>query len=101
MLKGRRWRWYAVMAGCVIAAFLAPQAIIAPWLWTVTLWSQLGTRERRFGTAPIVFSAPSPARAQLFATYAGAVAIASSTRPWSARIMSVISAASRSFCRLL
>ncbi len=73
LLSGRKWWWYAVMAGCLIAGYAAPAAMIAPWLWAVTLWSQLGNRERRFGTVAMVFSAPSPARGQLLASYAGGV----------------------------
>ena len=76
LLLGQRWWWYVGMAGCLIASFVAPEAILAPWLWPVTLWSQLGTRERRYGTAAMVFSAPSPARAQLLATYVGGMALA-------------------------
>ena len=76
LLLGQRWWWYVGMVGCLIASFVAPEAGIAPWLWPVILWSQLGTRERRFGTAAMVFSAPSPARAQLLATYTGGVAMA-------------------------
>jgi hypothetical protein len=73
LLSGRKWWWYAVMAGCLIASFATPAAIVAPWIWPVTLWSQLGTREKQFGTSAMVFSAPSPARGQLFASYAGGV----------------------------
>ena len=76
LLSGRKWWWYGGMAACVIASFATPVAIMAPWLWPVTLWSQLGTREKRFGTGAMVFSAPSPARGQLFATYAGGVIVA-------------------------
>ncbi len=46
---------------------------LTPWLWAVTLWSQLGSREKRFGTGAMIFSAPSPGRGQLLATFAGGV----------------------------
>lgn len=74
MLKGRRWWWYAVMAGLIVASAAVQDAegraftAAATLLWPVLVWSQLGTRENRFGTGPLMFSSPQPLRKQLTAT---------------------------------
>jgi hypothetical protein len=74
MLKGRRWWWYAVMAGLIVASAAVPDPsaragiIAVTLLWPVLVWSQLGTRENRFGTGALMFSSPEPLRKQLTAT---------------------------------
>ena len=74
MLKGRRWWWYAVMASLIVASAAVSDAneragiVAATLLWPVLVWSQLGTRESRFGTGPLMFSSPEPLRKQLTAT---------------------------------
>lgn len=79
MLKGRRWWWYAVMAGLILASAAVPDAngraamVAATLLWPVLVWSQLGTRENRFGTGALMFSSPEPLRKQLTATLAAGI----------------------------
>lgn len=64
MLKGRSRLWYAGVLGLIAAGVLVSpenaRAVILPiaWLWPLLLWSSLGCRENRHGTAEIVFSAP-------------------------------------------
>jgi len=74
LLKGQRWWWYGIAAGFIVAGFFVPEAgrkIVLPltWIWPVLLWSSLGTREARFGTDGLVFSAAWPLRRQLPATW--------------------------------
>lgn len=74
MLKGRRWWWYAVMAGLIVATAIVPDAsaragiAVVTLLWPVLVWSQLGTRESCFGTGSLMFSSPEPLRKQLTGT---------------------------------
>jgi hypothetical protein len=81
-LKGRRWWWYAVgiglAAGCLFAPVEVSRGVLLPfaWFWPVLVWSQMGSREARFGTGGLVFSAPHAAPRQLTATYIAGVAIA-------------------------
>lgn len=74
MLKGRRWWWYAGMVSLIVASAAVADAngragmVAATLLWPVLIWSQLGTRENRFGTGALMFSSPEPLRKQLTAT---------------------------------
>jgi len=74
LLKGQRWWWYGIAAGLIVAGLLVPEEgrkIVLPltWIWPVLLWSSLGTREARFATDGLVFSAAWPLRRQLPATW--------------------------------
>lgn len=76
-------RWWALVAlGLAIAMLFAPLAVsrqvLAPiaWVWPLTLWSALGTRESRHGTAGLLFSAPQPLARQLPAAFLAGMAIA-------------------------
>lgn len=75
LLKGRPWWWYAGAIGLVVACALNPAAVtgqwILPmaWLWPLLLLSELGTRERRFGVAALLRSAPRAIRRQLPAAW--------------------------------
>ncbi len=79
MLKGKRRWWYAVMAGLIVASAAVPDGngraamVAATFLWPVLVWSQLGTRENRFGMGALMFSSPEPLRKQLTATLAAGV----------------------------
>lgn len=79
--RGLRW-WYAGPLAAVFAAIFAPlsgvHAIVLPlaWFWPVLQWSKLGTRELRYGTEGIFFSAPHPIARQLFATWIAGVMLA-------------------------
>jgi hypothetical protein len=62
------------MASLIVASAAVSDAneragiVAATLLWPVLVWSQLGTRESRFGTGPLMFSSPEPLRKQLTAT---------------------------------
>lgn len=81
-LKGRRWWWYAVGAGlfggCLFAPIDISRGVLLPfaWFWPLFVWSQMGTRESRWRTGAMVFSAPHAAPRQLAATYLAGVAVA-------------------------
>mgnify|MGYP001216232948 CR=1 FL=1 len=81
IVRGLRW-WYIGPLGFTIAAFTAPlsgvHAIVLPlaWFWPVLHWSKLGTRETRYGTEGIFFSAPHPLGRHLFATWIAGVMLA-------------------------
>ncbi|MES1243292.1 MAG: ABC transporter permease [Acidobacteriota bacterium] len=81
-LQGQRWWWYAAAAGLVIAGLAAPiegvkQAVLPiAWIWPILVWSPLGNREARFGTAELLFSAPRPVGRQLPAAWLAGVLVA-------------------------
>ena len=85
MLQGQRWWWYAVAAGLFIASLAAPldsvRSVILPlaWLWPILRWSALGTRESRYGTDGLVFSAAHPLGRQLPAVWVAGVLLAVAT----------------------
>ncbi len=82
MLKGHRWWWYAGAAGLILATLLVPLEIMhqrllpIAWVWPVLIWSSMGTRETRYATDQIVFSAAYPLQRQLPATWLAGVIIA-------------------------
>lgn len=82
LLKGQRWWWWAGAAGFWIATLTAPleavQQIVLPlaWLWPLLLWSSLGSREIRWDTTALLFSAARPLGRQLPATWLAGVALA-------------------------
>ena len=80
LLKGQRLWWYAVAAGLVLAQLFSPVEearllLIAAWAWPALIISGLGSRETRFGTRPVVFSAPRPVTRQLTAAWLAALAV--------------------------
>jgi hypothetical protein len=82
MIQGLGWWWYAVALGLWIAS-VAMDATSArrdlfPFLciWPVLLWSGMGTRERRYRTGSILFSAPRPLARQLPATWGAGFIVA-------------------------
>jgi hypothetical protein len=84
LLKGQRWWWHAVAAGLIVAGFAVPEEgwrIVLPltWIWPILLWSSLGSREARFATDGLVFSAAWPLRRQLPATWLAGVLLALTT----------------------
>ncbi len=84
LLKGRRWGWYLVAAGLFVAGLAVPEEgrrIVLPltWIWLVLLWSSLGSRESRFATDGLVFSAAWPLKRQLPATWLAGVLLALAT----------------------
>ncbi|HSS52877.1 MAG TPA: ABC transporter permease, partial [Thermoanaerobaculia bacterium] len=84
LLKGQRWWWYGIAAGLIVAGLLVPEEgrkIVLPltWLWPVLLWSALGTREARFATDGLIFSAAWPLQRQLPATWLAGFLLAIAT----------------------
>ena len=82
MLKGRKWWWYAVAAGLIIACAATPDAsargilLACAWLWPVLMWSSMGVREVRDQTSQLLFSAPHPIARQLPAVWFAGVVLA-------------------------
>lgn len=82
MLKGQSLLWYAGALALNLACLLNPSEHVQPyllvtvWIWPILVWSQMGVRERRFGTEQMLFSVPRPALRQLPATWLAGVVIA-------------------------
>ncbi len=85
MLRGHAWWWYAAEAALFIACLASPLAVarsgVLPfaWLLPVLVWSQMGSREARFSTGALIFSAPHAAPRQLVGCYAAGVLVAALT----------------------
>jgi hypothetical protein len=80
MLKGMSHWWYLVAAGLVVAGIATPLAVsrtllVAAWIWPLPLWSQMGTRESRYATQSLIFSAPSFLWRQLPAAWLAGVVV--------------------------
>jgi hypothetical protein len=79
--KGRRW-WWIIALGLAAACLLAPVPVTRAWLlpfawiWPIFRWSEMGTREARFGTDAILFASPRPIRRQLPAAWAAGFVLA-------------------------
>ena len=82
MLWGRPWWWYTVATGLFAACLFTPLAdarsgiILVAWLWPALLWSQLGTRESRFSTQALIFSAPHAFPRQVMVSWTAGVLLA-------------------------
>lgn len=82
MLQGLGAWWYIVAlglwTGSVAADAASARADIYPFLmiWPALLWSGMGTREKRFRTGSILFSAPRPLARQIPATWGAGFAVA-------------------------
>ena len=79
-LKGQRWWWYAIATGLVIVQLFSTLEatrflLLAAWVWPVLILSGLGSRESRFDTRQIVFSAPRPLMNQLPAAWLAAFVV--------------------------
>lgn len=85
MLKGHRWWWYAVAGGLFVASVASPLdatrggVAVAALIWPVLVWSQMGTREARFGTAALIFSSERSLWRQLPAVWIAGVVVAAAT----------------------
>jgi hypothetical protein len=85
MLQGQKWWWYAVAAGLFIGCLASPTEvgrtgiIGAAWIWPALLWSQMGTREARFSTGSLIFSAQRVFPRQLLAAWTAGVVVAVAT----------------------
>jgi len=84
-LRGLPRIWGLVALGLAIAALLAPltgvKMVVAPiaWVWPLLVWSQLGTRDARTGTAGLFDSSPRPLARQIPAAWLAGVAVAAVT----------------------
>ncbi len=82
MLKGKAWWWYTVATGLLIAEVSSPQVaarqgvLLAAWIWPITIWSQMGCREKRAATEPLLFSSPGALTRQLPALWTAGVVVA-------------------------
>jgi hypothetical protein len=82
MLQGRPAVWLVVAAGLIIAGLLSDTAFARQWLlpcawiWPLTLWSAMGTREAQHATEQIIFSTPHPLRHQFAAMWLAGVIVA-------------------------
>lgn len=61
-LFGRRWWWYSIAIGLLIAEFLAPLEVsrgpilASAWMWSVFVWSPMGARESLYSARQLLFS---------------------------------------------
>jgi hypothetical protein len=85
LVKGRgRW-WILGAAGLLVAGLASPladarhQVLAFTWLWPVLLWSPLGNREAKTGTAPFLFAVPRPVGPPLFAAWLAGATVALAT----------------------
>ena len=82
MLKGRRWWWYTVASGLVIASLASPRAdvrgglLVAAWLWPIFGWSQMGCRDAQNSTRPLILSSERSLSRQLPALWTAGVLVA-------------------------
>jgi hypothetical protein len=84
MLKGLRWWWYVVAGGLIVGSLASPGdagegVLIAAWISPVLVWSQMGSREARYATQSLIFSAPHALYRQLPAAWAAGVVVAALT----------------------
>lgn len=83
LFNGRRWWWWAITIGLAFAILTSPDEvnrsylIPAAWLWPLSVWAEMGNRERKNNTAQMVFSSARPVLRQLPAAWlAGVLATA-------------------------
>jgi len=81
LLKGRPWWWYAGAAALIAACAVNSAGVVGLWLlplawiWPLLLLSELGTGEHRFGTTPLLRSAPRAIVRQVPTAWLAAVAV--------------------------
>ncbi len=80
LLNGRRWWWLGI-AGLNIAIIVCPLTITkmyllpVAWLWPLSIWSAMGSRERKNNTDQMVFSSARPVLRQLPAAWLAGVLV--------------------------
>lgn len=85
MLQGHRWWWYAVAGGLIVACLASPLSdsrggiILVAWIWPILIWSQMGSREARYATGSLIFSAPHTLQRQLPAVWVAGVLVTLAT----------------------
>jgi hypothetical protein len=81
MLKAMPWWWFVVAVALILASLsshpdTSRQCLLpVAWIWPLLVWSTLGSRERRFRTDQLVFSAAHPLRRQLPMTWLAGVVV--------------------------
>jgi hypothetical protein len=81
LLRGRGFWWFAAAAGLWIGGLAAPAGqaratlLALAWIWPLPLWSEMGAREARYGTRPLVLAAPSPPGLQAAAGWAAGIVL--------------------------
>lgn len=82
LLKGIAWWWFfgavALIALCLFLPFDIALGYLFPvaWLWSLPIWSALGSREARYHTTQLVFSTAHPLTRQLSMQWLAGVLIA-------------------------
>jgi hypothetical protein len=83
LFNGRRWWWWAITMLISITIFTVKISMVKDimlpfvWLWPLTIWSEMGNRERVKNTYQMVFSSARPVLRQLPAAWlAGVLATA-------------------------
>jgi hypothetical protein len=82
MLKGQPWWWYTVAGGLLVGELASPLSaarqgvLLAAWIWPLLIWSQMGCREARHATGPLLFSSARALTRQLPALWTAGVAVA-------------------------
>ena len=85
MLQGHRWWWYAMAGALCVACVAAPLPvsrggiILAAWIWPLLVWSPMGSRESRYATGSLIFSAPFALQRQLPAVWTAGVLVTLAT----------------------
>jgi hypothetical protein len=81
-LFGRRWWWYSIVVGLLIAEFFAPLDIsrgpilASAWMWAVFVWSPMGARESRFSTRQLLFCCANILPRQLLGCFLAGLSVA-------------------------
>lgn len=82
MVKGYHWLWYVMAVGLIAVQLTVPYeyarsfALSAAWIWPLTMWSSMGTREARFNTGQLIFSSAYPQVRQFPAMWLAGLAVA-------------------------
>ena len=85
ILNRQPWWWYAVavglFAGCLFSPLVVARSaiILVAWIWPMLLWSELGTRETKFHTQALIFSAANAFPRQLLASWTAGVLVTAFT----------------------
>jgi hypothetical protein len=85
LLRGRGFWWFATAAGLWIGGLAAPAGqaratlLALAWIWPLPLWSEMGAREARYGTRPLVLAAPLPPGLQAAACWAAGIVLTALT----------------------
>lgn len=85
MFKGKHPFWFLIALAFILLPIIVPASIAfeyllpGAWIWPLTLWSAMGTREYRYRTHEFVYSAPFPLTRQIPATWLAGVLLTLAT----------------------